>query len=73
LKKIDAKKCKTPFLGSQSSGTSSQRFLVSIGNLDKIMVHLDGLKAMKGGNSLGQQVEKNEIFWFGLLLEGKTL
>jgi hypothetical protein len=36
---------------------------------DKIMVHLDGLKEMKGVNSLGQRVEKNEIFWLGLMLE----
>jgi hypothetical protein len=35
------------------------------------MVHPDGLKAVKGAHSLGQQVEKNERLWLGLLLEGK--
>jgi hypothetical protein len=35
------------------------------------MVYPYGLKEVKGAHSLCQQVKKNEIFWFGLLLEGK--
>jgi hypothetical protein len=36
--------------------------LVRTGSLDKIMVHLDGIKAVKVVHSLGQQIEKNERF-----------
>jgi hypothetical protein len=35
------------------------------------MVQPSGLKTINGAHSFGQQVEKNERFWFGLLLEGK--
>jgi hypothetical protein len=35
------------------------------------MVQPNGLKEVKGAHSLGQQVEKNERLWLGLLLEGK--
>jgi hypothetical protein len=33
------------------------------------MVQPDGLRMMKGVHSLGQQVEKNRIFWLELSLE----
>jgi hypothetical protein len=41
-------------------------------NPDKRMVKLDELETMQGGHYLGQQVERNMIFWLGLLLEGKN-
>jgi hypothetical protein len=54
-------------------GTTSQKFLVTcVDSPDKRMVQLDGMKAVKGAHSLGRQVEKNEILWLGLLLEGKN-
>jgi hypothetical protein len=37
------------------------------------MVQTDILKAVKGAHSLGQQVEKNERFWLGLLLESNHI
>jgi hypothetical protein len=59
--------------GQLDSGTTSQKFLVTyVDSPDKRMVHPDGLKAVKGAHSLGQQVEKNERLWLGLLLEGKN-
>jgi hypothetical protein len=36
------------------------------------MVHPDGLGIVNGAHSLGHQVERNMIFWLGLLLEGKN-
>jgi hypothetical protein len=36
------------------------------------MVQPDGLREIKGAHSLGQQVEKNERLWLGVLLESKN-
>jgi hypothetical protein len=36
--------------------------IIWINSLDKIMVRPDGLKTVKGVHSLGQEVEKNDIF-----------
>jgi hypothetical protein len=55
LRKIEAKKYKTPFLDNKTSRNSSHKLLVTCtGSLDKIMVHIDGLEVVKGLHSLGQ-------------------
>jgi hypothetical protein len=43
------------------------------GNLDKIIVQSDGLRAVKGVHSLVQWVERNKILWLELLLDCKNL
>jgi hypothetical protein len=39
---------------------------------DKIMVQPNGLREMKGTHLLGQHLQRNMMFWLGLLLEGKN-
>jgi hypothetical protein len=73
LKKIQAKNARLHF-GQLEFQKHISKFLVTCADSpDKKMVQLDGQKAVKGAHSLGQQVEKNERLWLGLILESKKI
>jgi len=65
-------KTQDSIFGQLVTRTTSHKFLVAyVDSHDKILVETDGLKAVKGSHSLGQQVEKNKGLWLRLLLDGK--